>query len=406
MKIGEFAKKNNTSIDTIRHYMDLGLLVARKQGSQYDFGESCQQSLCEIFALKDMGFALSEIKTILLFRSLGRFTDYQQQEYFRSLYSARLGQISRQIDELSSMKAALSEEIEKLNQHKPNESLTLGVDVSALNILKCRKCGGSLVLSSGEIKDNRIISGALKCSCGTEYTIENGIIFTSPASSVSSKFSEDYIADYIKNTDSDYLDKIYKNIEYFSNIFDMSLLENKVVLELGSGMGFLLRNIYSSLPDSCVYLAVDYDINRHIFLKSMLEKTGIAKNIIFVCGDFLDTPLPDESADIIFDFSGTSNYSFDNTEFLLKAIDPIAKRNAYLAGSYIAFKNFSPASIVGEAFRKNFVLDNIKKGIAGLGYQMINESTSDYLTSGGVYENYFVEGEKVFSYQFLGKRQG
>jgi len=406
MKIGEFAKKNNTSIDTIRHYMDLGLIVARKHSSQYDFGESCQQSLSEIFALKDMGFALNEIKTIFLFRSLGRFTDYQQQEYFRSLYSARLGQISRQIDELTSMKAALTDEIKKLNQHKPNKSLALGVDVSALTILKCRKCGGSLTLSSGEIEDNRIISGSLKCTCGTEYTIENGIVFTSPASGISDKFSEDFIADYIKNTDSDYLDKVYKNIEYFSNIFDISLLEGKVILELGSGMGFLLRNIYSELPDSSVYLAVDYDINRHIFLKAMLEKTGIAKNVIFVCGDFRDTPLADESADVIFDFSGTSNFSFDNTDFLLSAIDPIVKHTAYLAGSYIVFKNFSPAGQINEPNRKNFVLKNIKKGISDLGYKMMNESTSDDLTSGGLYENYFVEGEKVFSYQFFGKRQG
>ncbi|MBN2878595.1 MAG: MerR family transcriptional regulator [Clostridia bacterium] len=406
MKIGEFAKKNNTSIDTIRHYMDLGLLIVRKTGGQYDFGESCQQSLTEIFALKSMGFSLSEIKTIFLFRSLGRFTDYQQQEYFRSLYSSRLGQISRQIDELSSMKTALTEEMKKLNQYEAKGTVTLGVDVSALNIIKCRKCGSALVLSSGKIEENRILSGTLKCTCGNEYKIENGIIFTSPASAISDKFSEDFIADYIKNTDGEYLDKVYKSIEYFSNIFDMSLLEGKVILELGSGMGFLLRNLYSALPDSSVYLAVDYDINRHLFLKAMLEKTGIAKNVLFVCGDFRDTPLPDESADIIFDFSGTSNFSFDNTEFLLSAIDPMAKRTAYLAGSYIVFKNFSPNGQIDEANRKNFVLKNIKKNIADLGYKTINESTSDYLTSGGRYEDYFVEGEKVFSYQFFGKRQG
>ena len=108
------------------------------------------------------------------------------------------------------------------------------------------------------------------------------------------------------------------------------------------------------LPDSSVYLAVDYDINRHFFLKALLEKTGIAKNVIFVCGDFRDTPLADESADVIFDFSGTSNFSFDNTDFLLKAIDPLTKRTAYLAGSYIVFKNFSPAGQINEA-RNNFI---------------------------------------------------
>jgi len=406
MKIGEFAKKNNISIDTVRHYMDLGLIVAQKQGGQYDFNDSCQQSLNEVFNLKDMGFSLSEIKTVFIFRLLGKFTDYQQQEYFRSLFLGRQRAIARQIDELKAMQGRLSEEIENLASHETKKNFTMGVNVSAISRLKCRKCGGALSLASGTVEDNQIITGVLKCSCGTEYPIEDGIIFSSPLSNTGSEFSEDYIADYIKNTDADYLDKVYKSIEYFSGIFDMSLLENKLVLELGSGMGFLLRNIYSALPDSCVYVAVDYDINRHIFLKSMLERTKCPKNIILVCGDFLDTPLGDGTADAVFDFSGTSNYSFENTDFLLDKINPMAGREAYLAGSYIVFKNFSPQSLIEEKYRKNFVLKNIKKGISDMGYKMIKESTSAYMTAGGQYENYFVEGEKVYGYQFFGKRSG
>ena len=95
----------------------------------------------------------------------------------------------------------------------------------------------------------------------------------------------------------------------------------------------------------------------------MLERTKCPKNIILVCGDFLDTPLGDGTADAVFDFSGTSNYSFENTDFLLDKINPMAGREAYLAGSYIVFKNFSPQSMIEEKYRKNFVLKNIKKGI-------------------------------------------
>ena len=406
MKIGEFAKKNNISIDTVRHYMDLGLIVAQKEGGQYDFSDICQQSLEEIFILKDMGFLLSEIKTIFLFRLLGKFTDYQQQEYFRSLFLGRQRTIARQIAELKLMQENLAEEIDKLSHYEAKQNFTMGVNLSALNHLKCGKCGGSLSLSSGSVEDNRIISGTLKCGCENIYPIENGIIFTNSKNESGVGVSEDFIAEYIKNTDAGYLDDVYRNIEYFSGIFDMSLLENKVVLELGSGMGFLLRSIYTALPDSCVYVTGDHDINRHMFLKSMLERTGMAKNIVYVCGDFLDAPLGDESADVVFDFSGTSNYSFDNTDFLLDKVDRMAKRGAYLAGSYIVFKNFSPRSCIDEKYRRNFVIRNVKKSIADLGYKMIKEHTSDYLASGGQYENYFVEGEKVYVYQFLGKRLG
>ena len=406
MKIGEFAKKNNISIDTVRHYMDLGVIVAQKKGGQYDFSDSCQQSLNEVFNLKDMGFSLSEIKTIFIFRLLGKFTDYQQQEYFRSLFLGRQRSIARQINELKSMHGRLSEEIENLASSEVKKNFTMGVNVSAISRLKCRKCGGDLSLASGTVENSQIINGVLRCGCKTEYPIEDGILFSSPLSNTGNEFSEDYIADYIKSTDADYLDKIYKSIEYFNGIFDMSLLENKLVLELGSGMGFLLRNIYSALPESCVYVAVDYDINRHMFLKRMLERTKSPKNIILVCGEFTDTPLKDGSADAVFDFSGTSNYSFENTDFLLDTIDHFMRREAHLMGSYIVFKNFSPQSEIEEKYRKNFVLKNIKKGISDMGYKMIKENTSPYMTSGGPYENYFVEGEKVYGYQFFGKRPG
>ena len=406
MKIGEFAKKNNISIDTIRHYIDLGLIVAQKENSQYNFDDSCQQSLTEIFTLKNMGFALNEIKTIFLFKSLGRLTSYQQQEYFRTLYESKYKKISSQIDELTSMRDKLSKEISNLSQYEIKKNFTLGVNVSALAYLKCRKCGSNLTVSDGIIEDNQIMSGTLKCTCTSEYRIENGIIFTDGELSSEIEFTSEYIADYIQDTDSKYLDNIYKGIDYSTNILDINLLKNKVILELGSGMGFLLRNLYSKLPDNSIYFAVDYDINRHIFLKKMLERADKRKNIVFICGDFLHTPIGDKSVDVIFDFTGTSNYSFENTSFLLDEIDPLIKNSAYLLGSYIVFKNFSVNSHIEDKYRRNFTLDNIKTSIANLGYNSIKEDTSNYLSAGGKYEDYFVMGEKVFRYLFFGKRQG
>lgn len=125
-----------------------------------------------------------------------------------------------------------------------------------------------------------------------------------------SRFKQEntYIADYIKFTDTSYLEGIYKNIEWMKKRLDFQNLEGKVILELGTGVGFSLRNIYDLLPDDTVYLAVDYDINRHKFLKSMLETSTLKKKIIFLCCDFLSMPIGEKLVDIVFDFSGSSNF--------------------------------------------------------------------------------------------------
>ncbi len=43
MKIGEFAKVNKTTIDTIRHYMDMSILNPDKNGTYYDFDDHAQK---------------------------------------------------------------------------------------------------------------------------------------------------------------------------------------------------------------------------------------------------------------------------------------------------------------------------------------------------------------------------
>ncbi|WP_028829885.1 MerR family transcriptional regulator, partial [Proteocatella sphenisci] len=86
MKIGQFAKLNNTSIDTIRHYMSLGLLLPEKAGNQYEFDEKCMSDYLEIQRLKQIGFTLSEIQHLMLYKKMGNMTGYRQRMSYLSYF--------------------------------------------------------------------------------------------------------------------------------------------------------------------------------------------------------------------------------------------------------------------------------------------------------------------------------
>ncbi|MCQ6383699.1 MerR family transcriptional regulator, partial [Bacillus cereus] len=77
MKISKFAEVNNVSVDTIRHYMDLGLVIPEKKGSHYFFDEYCQKDIELILEYKWIGFSLNEIKELFLYKNLGKSLDYE-----------------------------------------------------------------------------------------------------------------------------------------------------------------------------------------------------------------------------------------------------------------------------------------------------------------------------------------
>ncbi|MDA1616697.1 methyltransferase domain-containing protein [Bacillus cereus group sp. TH204-1LC] len=407
MKIGKFGEVNNLSIDTIRHYMDLNLIIPEKKGGHYFFDEYCQTDLELIIYYKDLGFSLNEIKELFFYKNLAKSMNYEKDTFYQSLFKLKYDKMEQEIELLEKKRDKLKGVLHDLLLTNETSNTIIGIDLSILHLLTCSKCRQKLILQDGIINNNQITEGKLICNCGEEYIITSGIITAGKSFKANKRTSlEDTISDYIHETDNAYLENMLKEGEWAKKKLIHLDLNNKLILDIGSGLGFFLRSIYEELPEDCLYIAVDRDFNKLLFLKDVLARKNPRRNILFICADFLNIPIQNRSVDIVIDHSGTSNYSFEHADFLLHELNPLFKSNCYLLSLFILFKNFSLNSQITNNFRANFSLSKIKKEIQNLQFQSIDESTSNYLKRGGKYEDFFVQGEEIYTYSFFGKRWG
>ncbi len=65
MRIGEFSVKSGVSIDTLRYYDKIGLLIPHKNNGQRMYDEEDLKKIKAVTVLKKINFTLEEIKKIL-----------------------------------------------------------------------------------------------------------------------------------------------------------------------------------------------------------------------------------------------------------------------------------------------------------------------------------------------------
>lgn len=405
MKIGEFAAVNQTSIDTIRHYMALQLISPEKKGGQFYFDAICQKNFNEIRLLKDLGFSLKEISRIMNYKRLGQLTDYQIGGSYLSIFKQKSEAIRRDVDRLEAQHKQLEAFIANIPVTEVSAT-ALGFPMEALSLVACHKCKGAMVLNAGQIVKGHILFGDMSCQCGQGLTINDGILYGEGALDIKEDtyFRPTFIDDYLETTDPAYINKLYQGLEWSQRHVNFENDGSGVALELGTGHGFFMRHFIHQLPDNCLYIAVDHNPQALIWLKRTLEKQTPKAKLLFLCSDFNALPLQDKTVDFVLDISGSSNYGFNHEVFLLKVVSPLFKEHCILHGYYILFKKFALHSKIGLQNRMQFIQSSIEDEIKKLGFTTLDFLETEPIKEGGPMEDYFVEGELVSSLVYYGKR--
>ena len=359
-----------------------------------------------------MGFSLEEIKKIFNFKRMGKLTTYQRNKYYQSLYQSKVEDIKNKIKSLKSAKNNLEEKITELKKENEKNTIKLGIDLSVLSLFSCPKCNSELKLSAEKVEENQILEGSLNCECGQSLKIRDGIIYSdkyeNDLGDKSKEVEENHIEDYIKSTDPDFIDKSYESLEWLKRQFENEKIENKVVMEPGSGYGHFLRQIYDGLDNNTVYICIDYKAELNKYLKKLLEMTAKKAKVIFITATFANIPIKNNSIDFLVDFTGTSDYAFTNKEFLPKLLSDYLKEDSIYIASFIAYDKFGSKAVVSLPYRDNFKYKKIKSNILDLAFEIEKEYKSEIVNidkTMGKYEDFAQPGDRLFSYQVKAKRR-
>ncbi len=411
MKISKFADQFNVSNDTVRYYMKLNLIVPRKKGGHYYFNEECEREMKEILKLKEMDFSLEKIKEIFYFKRIGKLTPYQRNSYYQGLYKEKVNEIKKKINNLGEAKSELEEEINALAAKTNENIITIGIDLSVLSLFSCPNCNNELKLSAERVEDNQVIEGSLNCTCGVSLRIRDGILYTNNVDKNvdenKKEIDNNHIEKYIKSTNPEFMDESYQSLDWLQRRIEFKSLAGKVIMEPGSGYGYLLRQIYDRLPDDVTYICIDNNFQFNIYLKKLLEMTGKRVKMIFITTDLPQLPLKENIVDLLVDYTGTSCFCFENKTFLPAALDRYLKEKCSFLATFIIYHRFGPNNVVAESYRKNFIYSHIRDEILNLGFKLEEENKSDIQKiekSMGKYEDFAQPGDQIFSYQVKARR--
>ena len=371
MRIGEFSKKHNITHDTVRHYIDIGLLIPRKEGHHYRFDDSHNEDISKIIELKKLDFSLIEIQKILNFNRLAGKTSKEYKNYYSNILEEKKRYIIKSQKRYEEIEYILNKKIEEIEINHVQDKKILGIRIDSLDILHCPICNESLNISDGNIENNMIINGRVLCDCGYKAYIKDGIYTgNNCGKDLSNQKEIPSKLDFMEHSSTEFINFYYDGMSELKKNMESNRNKPKYILELENCSGtFLMQNI-EHLGEETTYILVNKDKGRLERLKDNLELNNLHDRFIFICEEFDCLPIKDNSIDVMIDHWMTKDYCAENQSFLLDNIYKLLKIEGLLVGAYPYLTNISRDMYVEELKEKGyFNLEFISRKLKGLGFK-------------------------------------
>lgn len=356
MKIGEFARICDIPKDTVRYYVNIGLLVPKMQGSQMNFTEREQKDLEYIQQLKQMRFNIKEIKAFLYLSRMSNLIEPATIEEYIELLSLKRKSLTEELQMMEDSIHLVDEEIERFEKKKKvRKQSANGVPLSAVQLLFCPHCQKQLQIEDAQIHYKYIIKGKITCGCGYHALIEEGIVKTGNLYT-GSHDRPDLKRQLYHNTGEEFPIAMHKCTEYMLEKIEQRNLSGKVVLEANVNGFFFTYNFLHEMPKDCFYIFTDKYEEVLLMYKNLIEILNPELEVLYIADESLQIPVKESSIDLFLSFFGENEYGFYHPHTQLFDLRRLLKPDAAVLGT---FQNIPASSVTCRNLRKQYPEGNM-----------------------------------------------
>ncbi|QRG70318.1 MerR family transcriptional regulator [Brevibacillus choshinensis] len=407
MKIGAFAKLFSVSTDTVRYYIELGLLLPDKKNTQYQMNQMCLDDMTFITELKQYHFSLQEIQQLISYRRVTNFSDHEDIDYYNNLLMEKKNQLIKERENISKAILSIEKAVRISTPTVKDESVT-GISLSFVHLLHCPKCRIPLTLKDVMIKEVYIQSGSLACSCGYEAAIEDGMIITANLYETSPYPSYYYDKETIKEISPGMINIFEKSNAWFQRTLQQTELKNKVVVETNVDAVVSLPKYIDALDTRAFYVFSGYS---HAMLKKMkkrIERMNHKINALYILNTDLNLPLKANCIDVFVDSFTTNDFSLLNPHFPIQVLKDYFHSASTIVGGYSYYessaKSLKNISAIYPNSHDCILHQNyLKDQLAINGFQITQQEHLGACTDPGIFFDYHTGNEKLHSLMYVAR---
>ncbi len=407
MKIGEFAKRFNTKITTIRYYINNGLLVPKVQNGKYVFSSADIKDMEYLLRLKTFRFTIPEMQSLIFMEKTSRLNDNAVINVYANTLNQKLDALKKERGVLDQIITNLQDDIESLSKPITEERGIKGIPITAIPYLYCPECNVPLNIDSASLSNGYINAGNLCCDCGYSSTIENNLIICSGSEESPIKVFENVesIISYKDDLSATYRQLINKAYSFI----DEKINKQREGLTLLLGpftYNFLLKRI-ENLGKNNIYIVVDPSKKK---LQKMSQYLAKDYDVMFINAHMCNLPLKKGSIDYYIDDYSLTNNLFVYNNYGVSDLSDLVKINGKIIG---IFSKYNHAQKGLQGFRDSYPkfqpsklsFIELKKALNDNGFRLMDEESMGFTTANSIHYKYDYYGEKVEICGYMANKQ-